>query len=111
MQMETRVLLGQSTQAKSTCADFATRHTVGVIAALLANIAKSQDLIKNLIVGKNLGSLRLTRKKGTEVQSQSERARTMAGDKRQRNLQQGQEKPEIQNQRLTETRKPNQKQT
>ena len=80
MQMATRVLSGQSTTAKSTFADYAIRLTVEVNAALLADTAKSQDLIRTLTVGKSLGNQETKKIKGIEVLVLSERAKAVEGD-------------------------------
>ena len=81
MQMATtRMLSGQSSQAKSTIASFAVRLTVEVTAALFANIAENQDLIRTLTVGKSLGNQETKKIKGIEVLVLSERAKAVEGD-------------------------------
>ena len=111
MQMGIRMLSDRLPQTKSTCAGYVTRHTVEGTAAFLAIIAKSQDLTNLTSVGPNLVNQMLIRIKEIEVQAQSDlkKANSVEGDRKQRNLRQGQEKPETM--KLTETLKPHLKQT
>ena len=61
MQMEKRIQSDRSPQTQSTCAGYATRHTVEGTAIYLAYIATCQVLINLKTVGPNLGNKMLLR--------------------------------------------------